>query len=150
MDRRDFVKRAGALALSCQASRVAAVPLCMSRLRAAESPGQTAEDIPNWADQAFKPQATASSYFIDPPWGYIPANVFNPDVREARFSKPASWHGITLKDESGTAVLIELIGGNDHENDYQIAFVAGRVPSVGYRTYYLENGEPSSWIERRT
>ena len=94
MDRRDFVKGASALALSSQASRVAAVPLLMRRLRAAESSGQPGQDIPNWADQTYKPQAAASSYFIDPPWGYLPANVYNPDEHigwEADIQMEGAW-----------------------------------------------------------
>jgi hypothetical protein len=79
MDRRDFLKGAGTLALLCQGTRLAMGSLLKSRLRAADCSTEQITDIPNWADETFKPQANASSYFIDPPWGYLPANAFNPD-----------------------------------------------------------------------
>src|ERR1019366_6188191 len=56
-------------------------------------------DIPNWADETFKPQATASSYFIDPPWGYLPTNVSNRDEHigwEADMQMAGAWLEITF------------------------------------------------------
>jgi hypothetical protein len=53
MDRRDFVKGAGALALLCQGSGLVMGSLVKSRLRAADFFAEQITDIPNWADETF-------------------------------------------------------------------------------------------------
>jgi len=78
MDRRDFLKGAGSMALSCGGAGLFLPSGLAIRLQAADhSPEEAAN--PNWAQSTFRPQAKASSYFIDPPWGYQPANVFEQD-----------------------------------------------------------------------
>ena len=78
MDRRDFLKSAGIAGLSYGVTGLFLHWAGTTRLEAADpSPDETAN--PNWAQSRFKPQAKASSYFIDPPWGYQPANIFDPD-----------------------------------------------------------------------
>ena len=79
MDRRDFLKSAGIAGLSYGVTGLFLHWAGTTRLEAADpSPDEIAN--PNWAQSSFKPQAKASSYFIDPPWGYQPANVFDPDM----------------------------------------------------------------------
>ena len=78
MDRRDFLKSAGYAGLSYGGAGLFLPWAGTTRLGAADTfPDKIAN--PNWAQREFKPQATASSYFIDPPWGYQPPSIFDPD-----------------------------------------------------------------------
>lgn len=75
----------------------------------------------------------------------IPVAVFNPltwertDVVHCRFRKPAGWQGFVLRDETGRPVPYETSESSSGESE--IVLVAEGVPSLGYRTLYLE---PSS------
>jgi len=78
MDRRGFLKSAGSVGLSYAGAGLFSPLATATRLQAEEcSTGGPVN--PNWAQKNFEPQAKASSYFIDPPWGYQPANAFDPD-----------------------------------------------------------------------
>jgi len=77
MDRRNFLKTGGAAGLAWIAAGGLAEVVASSRTLAAPQAGN--DENPNWASEAFKPKAQASSYFADPPWGYLPQNIFNDD-----------------------------------------------------------------------
>jgi hypothetical protein len=78
MDRRRFLKSSGSMALSFGGADLFLLSGGATRLQAADRPPARAINT-NWAQSKFKPLERASSYFIDPPWGYRPANVFDPD-----------------------------------------------------------------------
>src|ERR1035437_2398747 len=74
MERRDLLKSGSFGALTLFSTRFIPGMLLTS-------PGQAEEAIPvvpntNWADTATGAKATASSYVENPPWGYIPGNIF--------------------------------------------------------------------------
>ncbi|HZO99943.1 MAG TPA: glycosyl hydrolase-related protein [Terriglobia bacterium] len=77
--------------------------------------------------------------------GQLPLVVFNPlswqrtDVVRCRFEKPSGWSSFRLRDEAGKEVSCQLVGDVSSGRDAKFAFVADAVPSVGYRTYYLES-----------
>ncbi len=76
MDRRGFVRSAGILGAGSVLSRgFWGLPI---RLLAAE-PAAEAED-PNWVDPQLGASVKASSYVQDPPWGYLPSNIFGKNV----------------------------------------------------------------------
>ena len=77
MDRRNFLKSSGATGLAWIAYSGLAPVVASSRMLAASQTGD--DENPNWAIETFKPKAQASSYFADPPWGYLPENIFNED-----------------------------------------------------------------------
>jgi alpha-mannosidase len=72
--------------------------------------------------------------------------VFNPvawertDVVTSRFDMPAGWQSFVLRDGAGQAVPYQIVG-HPEVGSVEMTFVAEAVPSVGYRTYYIE---PSS------
>lgn len=74
----------------------------------------------------------------------IPLVVFNPltwarsDVARHRFTPPSAWQGFTVRDAEGNDVPFEIIPGNEQEGSRELMFVAEQVPSLGYRTYYVE------------
>jgi alpha-mannosidase len=76
----------------------------------------------------------------------LPVVVFNPvswarsDVVTSRFEIPSGWPSFVLRDGAGRAIPYQ-IGGPSSGPSKEIIFLAEAVPSVGYRTYYLE---PSS------
>jgi alpha-mannosidase len=76
----------------------------------------------------------------------VPLVVFNPvswtrsDVVASRFEIPSGWQSYVLRDGAGQAVPYQVTGPVDGRS-IEIIFLAKAVPSVGYRTYYLE---PSS------
>jgi alpha-mannosidase len=71
VNRRAFIRETGILGMGVAAAR-AFQPL---RLRAA---GQAppAQANPNWVSPGLGASVKASSYYPDPPWGYVPPNVF--------------------------------------------------------------------------
>jgi alpha-mannosidase len=77
----------------------------------------------------------------------MPLAVFNPltwertDVVHCRFQKPSAWQGFTLRDDQGRETPYEISGAPENSSQTELAFVAEAVPSLGYRTYFLE---PSS------
>ena len=80
--------------------------------------------------------------------GRIPLVVFNPlswkrsDISEVSLAMPASWPGVRLRDEKGADVPVQILEGMAGGNACKLAFVAQNVPSLGYKTYYLESGAP--------
>ena len=74
----------------------------------------------------------------------IPVVVFNPlswkrtDLVEAEFNLPSDWHGFALRDDAGQEVPFETFGGQQSNSSTKLTFIADKVPSVGYRTYYLQ------------
>jgi alpha-mannosidase len=87
----------------------------------------------------------------------LPMAVYNPlswrrtDVVRCRFEKPSGWASFRLRDDAGKEVACQVVDGASDSGMVELAFVADDVPSVGYRTYYLESatsavpkGEPIS------
>ena len=78
----------------------------------------------------------------------IPLAVFNPltwarsDVARYRFTPPPTWQGLTVRDADGKDVPFEIISGDSGGGSQELMFVAEQVPSLGYRTYYLEPAGP--------
>jgi alpha-mannosidase len=76
----------------------------------------------------------------------VPLVVFNPvswtrsDVVTSRFELPSGWQSFVLRDGAGQAVPHQIVGPSSGRS-IEMIFLAEAVPSVGYRTYYLE---PSS------
>jgi alpha-mannosidase len=76
----------------------------------------------------------------------LPLVVFNPaswtkaDVVTSRFEIPSGWQSFVLRDGAGQPVPYQIVGPSSGRS-IEMIFVAEAVPSVGYRTYYLE---PSS------
>ena len=73
----------------------------------------------------------------------IPVVVFNPsswertDVVECRFRMPISWTNLALHDSTGKEVPYEVLQVANGAGTTGIMFLAGEVPAVGYKTYYL-------------
>jgi len=78
--------------------------------------------------------------------GQIPIVIFNPlswprtDLAEFEFALPEGWQGLTIHDETGREVPFEKATPSGRERANKFAFIAPDVPSVGYRTFYLEQG----------
>jgi alpha-mannosidase len=75
----------------------------------------------------------------------IPLVVFNPvswprtDLVEFEFKLPPGWSGLTIRDETGKELPYERRASADGSAN-KITMIASEVPSVGYRTLYLEPG----------
>jgi alpha-mannosidase len=76
MDRRGFLKSTASILLCSTRPDLIRAAVSGTRLQPA---GGSARTNPNWAADEFAPKATASSYYVVPPWGYRPANVFTQD-----------------------------------------------------------------------
>src|ERR1039458_6850059 len=78
----------------------------------------------------------------------IPLVIFNPltwtrsDVAQAQVTLPPDWRGFKLRDTEGKDVAFEIIASGGKEGSRQVLFVAEQVPSMGYRTYYMEPAGP--------
>lgn len=73
-NRRDFLRCAGSGLLSLSSSRLLqSIPLTPVDADTAGDPGSA---NPNWADPRMGATAVASSHVKNPPWGYLPENVF--------------------------------------------------------------------------
>ncbi|HUZ47501.1 MAG TPA: glycosyl hydrolase-related protein [Terriglobia bacterium] len=76
----------------------------------------------------------------------VPVVVFNPlswprtDLVEFEFALPEGWRGLTIRDEAGKEIPFERVTASGGEQANKFAFIAPDVPSVGYRTFYLEEG----------
>ncbi|HUZ47662.1 MAG TPA: glycosyl hydrolase-related protein [Terriglobia bacterium] len=76
----------------------------------------------------------------------VPLVVFNPaswlrtDLAEFEFALPDGWQGLTIRDDNGREVPFEKMTAAGSARAGKFAFVAPDVPSVGYRTFYLEQG----------
>ena len=81
--------------------------------------------------------------------GQIPVVVFNPvswersDVVRCRLALPSGWNSFELRDEEGKEVPYQVVGRSSDGRPEHIIFVAERVPSVGYRTYDLQQSSSS-------
>lgn len=86
----------------------------------------------------------------------VPVVVYNPvnwnrdDHVECEFTLPAAWKRFDLRDEHAHSVPYEILGRG--AGAVKIAFVARAVPSLGYRTYYLEPSDsaPPANLSLRT
>jgi alpha-mannosidase len=69
--------------------------------------------------------------------------IFNPlgwkrtDAVRAKVDLPAAWSGFTVRDGAGKEVPCQTVGGASGSTA-EIEFVGEDVPSLGYKTYYLE------------
>ncbi|HVA00647.1 MAG TPA: glycosyl hydrolase-related protein [Terriglobia bacterium] len=76
----------------------------------------------------------------------IPVAVFNPlswprtDLVEVEVALPADWQGLTIRDDAGKEVSFENVTPSGEGRANKFAFIASDVPSIGYRTFYLEPG----------
>ena len=76
----------------------------------------------------------------------LPLVVFNPvawertDIVRSGFEIPSGWQAFTLRDGGGRVIPYQVVG-EANGRSVEMIFLAEAVPSVGYRTYYLE---PSS------
>jgi alpha-mannosidase len=74
----------------------------------------------------------------------IPLAVFNclswarTDLVEFMVAIPGDWPGWRLVDETGAEVPCELLDDNPAAARHKIAFVARDVPTVGYRSFFIE------------
>jgi alpha-mannosidase len=84
----------------------------------------------------------------------IPLVVYNPlawrrtDVVRCRLQKPAGWDWFRLRSDAGKEVPCQVVSEAPHRmvqgeasagQEAEAAFIAEDVPSLGYRTYYLES-----------
>ncbi len=73
----------------------------------------------------------------------IPVVVFNPsswertDVVECRFRISIGWKNLALHDSTGKEIPYEMLQAANGAGTTGIVFLAGEVPAVGYKTYYL-------------
>jgi alpha-mannosidase len=73
----------------------------------------------------------------------IPVVVFNPlswdrtDVVECQVAVPQGWINFALHDDSGKEIGYEVLEGSAESGTIKFIFVAGAIPSVGYKTFYL-------------
>lgn len=72
MNRRSFLKNAG------MAGGAISLGLAPIRLLAAENESQIKND--NWVDPQSQATLKASSFVTDPPWGYVPTNIFGDNL----------------------------------------------------------------------
>jgi alpha-mannosidase len=85
----------------------------------------------------------------------IPVVVFNSlswrrtDLVRCEVKLPADWSGAALRDTAGRSIDRELIARESAGALASLAFLAEDVPSMGYRTYYLEQA-PTSVYARMT
>ncbi|MGH9397514.1 MAG: glycosyl hydrolase-related protein [Terriglobia bacterium] len=74
----------------------------------------------------------------------VPVVVYNPLSWErtapvaCNFTIPAGWRGLSLRDDAGHEVPYEVLTGGNGEGPAKILFIAHNMPSIGYRTFYLE------------
>jgi len=74
-----------------------------------------------------------------------PVVIFNPlswartDVVTCRFELPADWVSYALRDDAGKEVPHQVIAGSANGPSLQVMFVVDSVPSLGFRTFYLES-----------
>jgi alpha-mannosidase len=80
----------------------------------------------------------------------IPVAVFNPlnwqrtDVVRCEFEMPPRWAGCSVRDDAGREAPCELAPRDGKDSRIELIFVAEKVPSVGYRTFYLEPASEST------
>jgi alpha-mannosidase len=64
------------------------------------------------------------------------------DVVQCKFANPSGWGSFALRDSAGRQIPYQLVG--DAASASEIVFLAEDVPSVGYKTYYLESASESA------
>jgi alpha-mannosidase len=69
---------------------------------------------------------------------YNPLSWRRTDVARCRVAKPAGWKSFRLHDSAGAEIPYQFTGEAADEANAEITFIADDVPSVGYKTYYLE------------
>ncbi len=80
----------------------------------------------------------------------IPVVVFNSlswprtDVVQCEVKLPHGWDGAVLHDESGRSIDLEIAPAKSTDGAVTLLFLAENMPSVGYRTYYLEQSSTPS------
>ncbi|MBZ5563542.1 MAG: hypothetical protein LAP13_14120 [Acidobacteriia bacterium] len=76
---------------------------------------------------------------------YNPLSWRRTDVVRCGFPIPAGWTGWILRDSSGKEIPCQEVSGEGTTKTAEMAFLAEDVPSVGYKTYYLEraNSRPA-------
>ncbi len=80
----------------------------------------------------------------------IPIVVFNhlswerSDVVECQFPTPAGSTSLALHDSNGNEIPYEVLEGQAQGGTTKIVFIAGEVPSVGYKTYYVASSSTLS------
>ena len=100
MDRRKFIRDGSLLAFGLHTGRQI-IPWGNGTRLLAAIPEAEVENI-NWASTDQKAAAKASSYIIDPPWGYEPGNVIIEDLQatDSRFNRPKKSVFEVFKDTS--------------------------------------------------
>jgi alpha-mannosidase len=79
----------------------------------------------------------------------IPVVVFNSlswrrtDLVQCEVKFPSGWGGAELHDETGRHIDLEIVSAKSTGDPVTLVFLAEAVPSVGYRTYYLEQAAAS-------
>ena len=72
----------------------------------------------------------------------IPVVIYNPcnwertESAHCTISYPGNWKAFQLKDVSGNQVPFELVSKTENQSQAEIILLAGKVPSLGYQTYY--------------
>ena len=98
------------------------------------------------ADKLLDEVGSKAAALVPKKSGEVPLVVFNPaswkrtDVVKSRFELPSGWQSFVVRDDEGHEVSHQIVGGSNGRS-VEMVFLAEAVPSVGYRTYYLE---PSS------
>jgi alpha-mannosidase len=106
MDRRSFLRNASILAAGWEVRRGLYDTARPTRLTAAEESQQQENpnwpNWPNWIDPQFQTTVKASSYYADPPWGYVPSNIFGNNLFmgwEADNQTDGAWLEVDFHDE---------------------------------------------------
>ncbi|HPO14335.1 MAG TPA: glycoside hydrolase family 38 C-terminal domain-containing protein [Candidatus Hydrogenedentes bacterium] len=111
--------------------------------------------VESWAGKELQEHLHAISARIDIKGQGTPMVVFNPlawersEIVEAEQDAKESVRSITLRDAAGNPITTQLISTPEEEKisgKVRYVFVADKVPSLGYKTYWaiLESGKRSS------
>jgi len=104
-------------------------------------------EVAAMADAELRDTVGAIAENIDTTGAGTPVVVFNPlawdrsDTVEVNFDNTTSADAIQLVDEQGIPIAAQILDKGNGEKKRRIAFIAGNVPSLGYKTYWVRPGK---------
>ena len=63
------------------------------------------------------------------------------DAVRSWITLPAGWSGVAVRDSEGKQIQCQIVDERPASHEIEIAFVAADIPSVGYKTYRLEQAD---------
>lgn len=75
---------------------------------------------------------------------YNPLSWQRTDIVHHTITLPSGWSGAVVHDSAGKEIPCQIVNEDRALREMEIAFLAENIPSAGYRTYSLNQADPSS------